>query len=75
MEDEGGEEYGEDDDGYGEDNAEREAARKEWLQYYMTTGEWDEASQLVVTKEEAEDLEYLVGREERQRNGEMGTAL
>ena len=63
------------DDGYGEDNAEREAARKEWLQYYMTTGEWDEASQLVVTKEEAEDLEYLVGREERQRNGEMGTAL
>ena len=44
---------------------EQELARKEWLQYHMETGEWDKAAELVVTKEEREDLDYLVQRQRR----------
>ena len=47
------------------DPAAKEAARKEWLQYYLQTGEWDQAEELVVSAEEAEDLRYLVEREHR----------
>lgn len=47
------------------DDAEQEASRKEWLQYYMQTSEWQKASELVVTDAEREDLEYLREREER----------
>lgn len=43
--------------------AEEEAARKEWLEYYLKTGEWDQAAELVVTAEEREDLEYLRSRD------------
>lgn len=46
---------------------EQEASRKEWLQYYMQTSEWQKASELVVTDAEREDLEYLREREERQQ--------
>ena len=46
---------------------EEEAARKEWLQYYLQTGEWAKAEELVVTAEEREDLEYLVAKERRER--------
>lgn len=48
--------------------AEAEAARKEWLQYHMQMGEWDQAAELVLTAEEREDLEYLIGRAEREAN-------
>ena len=44
---------------------EQEAARKEWLQYHLQVGEWDKAAELVVTREEREDLEYLMGRAQR----------
>jgi tetratricopeptide (TPR) repeat protein len=47
-------------------DAEEEAARKEWLQYYMQTGEWEQAAELVISVEEQEDLEYLREREARQ---------
>ena len=46
-------------------DAEQEAARKEWLQYHMQVGEWDAAAELVVTREEKDDLEYLMQRQER----------
>ena len=59
------------DDGYGDNEAEREAARREWLNYYLQCREWEEARQLVRTEEEMEDLEYLIGREEREREGEL----
>ena len=42
-----------------------EEARKEWLQYHMQVGEWDKAAELVVTKAEKDDLEYLIARERR----------
>ena len=45
--------------GSGRDDTEQEAARKEWLQYHMQVGEWAEAQELVVTKEERDDLNYL----------------
>ena len=45
---------------------EQEAARKEWLQYHLKVGEWEEAAALVVTKEEQEDLDYLRDLEARQ---------
>ena len=48
------------------DAAEEEAARKEWLEYYMQTGELDQAEELVVTAEEREDLDYLKSRARRQ---------
>jgi len=51
------------DDGRGDDA--QEAARKEWLQYHMKVGEWEEARELVVTREEQEDLDYLISREHR----------
>lgn len=44
---------------------EQEAARKEWLQYHMEMGEWEQAAELVVTQEEQEDLEYLIQRQRR----------
>jgi len=47
---------------------EQEAARKEWLQYHMQMGEWDEAAELVVSADEREDLEYLMQREQRAGN-------
>lgn len=47
------------------DEAELEAARKEWFEYYCKVGEWHEAEGLAVTKEEKEDLDYLRGREQR----------
>lgn len=46
-------------------DAEQEKARKEWLQYHMQVGEWAEAAELVVTREERDDLEYLMQREKR----------
>lgn len=49
---------------------EQEAARKEWLAYHLQCGEWEAAAELVVTKEEREDLDYLQEREERQRREE-----
>ena len=52
-------------DAAGRDDAEQEAARREWLQYHLQIGEWDEAARLVVTAEEREDLEYLRGRAQR----------
>ena len=45
--------------GCGEGAAEQELARKEWLDYYCKTGDFDKAEELVVTAEEAEDLDYL----------------
>ena len=53
------------DDDAARDLAEEEAARKEWLQYYMQTAEWEQAAELVVTAEEREDLEYLMSRAKR----------
>ena len=50
-----------------EEAKEEEAARKEWLQYYVQTGQWVKAEELVVTDEEREDLEYLVAKERRER--------
>ena len=47
-------------------DAEQEAARKEWLNYHMQVGEWAEAAELVVTREEKEDLEYLQSRAARE---------
>ena len=44
---------------------EEEAARKEWLQYHMEMAEWDKAAELVVTREEQEDLDYLIQRARR----------
>jgi len=46
-------------------DTEQEAARKEWLQYHMQMGEWDEAAELVVSADEQEDLNYLMQREQR----------
>lgn len=48
-----------------DDAEEQEAARKEWLEYYLNIGNWQEAAELVVTREEMDDLEYLRSREER----------
>eukprot|EP00322_Chrysochromulina_rotalis_P002814 CAMPEP_0115848074 /NCGR_PEP_ID=MMETSP0287-20121206/10722_1 /TAXON_ID=412157 /ORGANISM="Chrysochromulina rotalis, Strain UIO044" /LENGTH=297 /DNA_ID=CAMNT_0003301951 /DNA_START=27 /DNA_END=920 /DNA_ORIENTATION=+ len=53
------------DDDAGRDAAEEEAARKEWLEYYMQSGDFDKAEELIVTPEEREDLEYLKGRMRR----------
>lgn len=50
-----------------EDDEAQEAARKEWLQYHLQTGEWDKAEELIVTDEEREDLRYLMERERRER--------
>ena len=52
-------------------SSETEAARKEWLQYHMQREEWDLAAELVATAEEQEDLEYLMGRAERQCSGDL----
>ena len=49
----------------GSSRAEQEAARREWLQYYLETSDWAHASELVVTPEEKEDLEYLQERARR----------
>ena len=46
-------------------DAEQEAARKEWLQYHMQVCEWEAAAELVVTREEKDDLEYLMQRQQR----------
>jgi tetratricopeptide (TPR) repeat protein len=54
------------DDADARDAAEQEAARVEWLQYYLKTGDWAQAEELVVTAEEKEDLEYLRTRERRE---------
>jgi len=61
-------------------DAEQEAARKEWLSYHMQMGEWEEAAELAVTREEKEDLEYLMQRQQReaaqgQHSGRSGPAL
>jgi len=47
------------------DAAEIEAARKEWLEYYFTTGDWSQAAELVATREEEEDLRYLMQASKR----------
>lgn len=47
------------------DDDAQEESRRQWLQYYLQTAEWDKADELVVTREEREDLEYLRDREER----------
>lgn len=47
------------------DDATQEQARREWLQYYLQTSDWDRAEELVVTADEREDLEYLRDRERR----------
>jgi len=52
------------------DEESKEAARKEWLQYYLATKDWEQASELILTDEEREDLEYLMGREQRELDGE-----
>ena len=49
----------------GRTDAEKEAARVEWLQYYLKMMDWAQAAELVVTDEEREDLAYLQEREER----------
>ena len=41
----------------GRDVSEQEAARKEWLQYHLQVGEWNEAQELVVTARNR-DLDY-----------------
>ena len=48
-----------------EEEAEQEAARKEWLAYYMEISDWEKAGELVVTREEQEDLDYLQDRARR----------
>ena len=45
--------------GIGQDEALQENARRQWLQYYMQTGQWSKASELVVSADERDDLEYL----------------
>lgn len=47
------------------DAAEEEAARVEWLSYYLQVGEFDQAEELVVTAAEREDLECLRRRAAR----------
>ena len=47
------------------DDDAQEESRRQWLQYYLQTAEWDKADELVVTREEREDLEYLRDREAR----------
>ena len=42
-----------------------EAARKEWLQYHLDTGEWEQAEELVVTAQERRELEFRRQRAER----------
>ena len=41
------------------DEALQENARRQWLQYYMQTGQWSKASELVVSADERDDLDYL----------------
>lgn len=50
----------------------QEKARKEWLQYYLEVGDWAKASELVVTKAERDDLDYL---KRLATHPEMSTAL
>lgn len=38
----------------------QEQARKEWLQYYLEISNWQKASELVLTKAEQDDLDYLM---------------
>jgi len=47
------------------DDVTQEQARREWLQYYLQTSEWERAEELVVTPDEREDLHYLRDRERR----------
>ena len=47
------------------DAVEREAARKEWLQYHFALGEWDKAAELVATQDEQDDLDYLMQKNVR----------
>lgn len=54
-----------DDSGVARTDEENEAARVEWLQYYLKTGEWARAAELVVTSDEREDLAYLQERDQR----------
>ncbi len=51
----------------GRSDAEQEAARVQWLQYYLKAGEWEKAEELVVSAGEREDLEFL--REKQTRQG------
>lgn len=48
------------------DEATQEAARREWLEYYLRTSQWDKAADLVVTEGEYDDLVYLVDRQRRE---------
>jgi hypothetical protein len=48
-----------------DDVEEQELARKEWLDYYLKVGDWASAEELVVTREEREDLAYLRDRQAR----------
>jgi len=51
--------------GAARDDAQEEQARKQWLQYYLQVGNWQAAEELIVSPDEQEDLEYLIGRERR----------
>lgn len=48
-----------------EDELADEQARKEWLQHYIQTENWERAAVLVMTPAEREDLEYLRGYQKR----------
>ncbi|KAL1507352.1 hypothetical protein AB1Y20_008198 [Prymnesium parvum] len=52
----------------GEVDEVQERARKEWLQYYLEVGDWEKAADLVVTKGERDDLEYLMQSGSREPN-------
>eukprot|EP00326_Haptolina_ericina_P026074 CAMPEP_0181200520 /NCGR_PEP_ID=MMETSP1096-20121128/17811_1 /TAXON_ID=156174 ORGANISM="Chrysochromulina ericina, Strain CCMP281" /NCGR_SAMPLE_ID=MMETSP1096 /ASSEMBLY_ACC=CAM_ASM_000453 /LENGTH=376 /DNA_ID=CAMNT_0023290889 /DNA_START=55 /DNA_END=1185 /DNA_ORIENTATION=+ len=56
------------------EDMQQERARKEWLQYYLQTGEWARAAELVVSADEREDLAYLRGREARELGSELRSA-
>ena len=58
-------------DGSPQDPDAEEEARKEWLQYHLQREEWDLAGELIATAEEQEDLEYLMGRAEREHTGDL----
>ena len=51
----------------GRTREEEEEARREWFEYHLKVGEWAEASELVVTAAEREDLDYLIEKAERER--------
>ena len=45
--------------GRARDVEEEEQARREWLEYYLQTGEWRQAEELVVSADEQERLDHL----------------